>query len=147
MCHDLTQLESRLRGEINIKSILSLDEQIREQPTTTTKLKRARNALLNVSKLPPEVLGNIFRWNVTLEDDFGGLEERSHNFLLVCHHWFEVASSTPEVWSFWGNTPKDWARWHHHSGSAPLDLVLDVDGEDDAVEQSEVTTTLHLPVS
>jgi len=86
---------------------------------------------LNVSKLPPEVLGDIFHWNVTLNNDFGGLEEGSHNFLLVCRHWFEVASSTPEVWSFWGNTPKDWARWCHRSGTAPLDLVLNVKGGGD----------------
>jgi len=94
------------------------------------RLKRSRNSLLNVSKLPPEILGNIFGWNVTLKGDFDGLEEESHNFLLVCHNWFEVASSTPELWSFWGNTPKDWARWHRRSGTAPLDLVLDVEEDD-----------------
>ena len=73
------------------------------------------------------MLGNIFRWNVSLEGDFGGLEEESHNFLFVCHHWFEVASHTPELWSFWGNTLEDWARWYHRSETAPLDLVLDDD--------------------
>ena len=121
---------SDLGGEINIKSILALEEQIREYETAIVKLKRARNSLLNVSKLPPEVLGDIFRWNVTLKDDFGGLGKESHDFLLVCHHWFEVASSTPEIWSFWGNTPNDWARWSHRSGTAPLDLVLDANSVD-----------------
>ena len=121
---------NRPSGEINVDSIRALDEKIKEHERVLIELKRARNSLLNVSKLPPEVLGSILRWNVTPKDDFGGLEEGSHNFLLVCHHWFEVASHTPELWSFWGNTLEDWSRWCRHPGSAPLDLVLDVEGED-----------------
>ena len=117
--------------EANIDSIRALDEEIRERERALIKLKRTRNSLLNVFKLPPEVLGNIFRWNVTFKDDFDGLYEESHNFLLVCHHWFEVASSTPELWSFWGNIPEAWARWYRYSKTAPLDLVLDSDGDYD----------------
>jgi len=110
--------------ETNIDSIRALEEQIREHERAVIKLKRARNSLLNVSKFPPEVLGNVFRWNVTREGDFGGLDKGSHNFLAVCHHWFEVASRTPELWGFWGNTTKDWARSYSRSGTSPLDLVL-----------------------
>ena len=101
-----------------------MEEQIREHERIVIELKRARNALLNISTLPPEVLGNIFQWNVTLKGDFDGLEKGSRNFLFVCHHWSEVAMHTPEVWSFWGNTPTDWTRWHRHPGTTPLDLVL-----------------------
>jgi len=122
---DLTLLENRLSDEINVDSIRALDEKIKEHERLVIELKRARNSLLNVSKLPPEVLGNIFRWNVTLKDDFGGLNKRSHNFLRVCHHWFEVAYRTPELWSFWGNTFEDWSRRCRHPEPAPLDLVLD----------------------
>ena len=121
-----------MNGETNIESILALDEQIREQEKVIAKLKRARNSFLNISKLPPELLGNIFRWNIALKNDFDGLEEGSHNFLLVCHHWYEVALSTPELWGYWGNTQKDWARRHHRSGTTPVDLVLNV-YEDDGV--------------
>ena len=113
-------------------SIHALEEQIREHEKAIIQLKRARNPLLNVSKLPLEVLGKIFHWNVTFKGHFDGLDEGSHNFLLVCHHWFEVASRTPDLWSFWGNTPKDWARWCHRSGTAPLDLVLNGDDRDDS---------------
>ena len=108
-----------------------MEEKIREHEKTLIKLKRARNTLLNIFTLPPEVLGNIFQYNVTLKHDFSGLENRSHNFLLVCHHWHEVALRTPEVWSFWGNTRADWARWCRYSGTAPLDLVLSVIDNDD----------------
>ena len=110
--------------ETNIDSIRSLEEGIKEHERAIIKLKRTRNSLLNISKLPPEVLGNIFCWNVIRKGDFDGLEKGSYNFLLVCHHWFEVASRTPELWSFWGITPKDWARRHSRSGTARLDLVL-----------------------
>ena len=92
--------------ETNIDSIRVLEEQIKGHERAIIKLKRTRNSLLNVSKLPPEVLGNIFQRNVTLDGSFK-LEEGSHNSLLVCHHWFEVASRTPELWSFWGNNLED----------------------------------------
>ena len=110
--------------KINIDSIRALEEQIREHERAAIKLKRARNSLRNVSKLPPELFGKIFCWNVIREGDFDELDDGSHNFLLVCHHWFEVASHTPELWCFWGNTLIDWARWCHCSETAPLDLVL-----------------------
>ena len=109
-------------------SIRALEEQIREHEMAIIRLKRSRNSLLGISKLPPEVLDKVFHWNVTLKGDFDGFDKRSHNFLLVCHHWFEVASQTPEIWSFWGNTPKDWAGWYRRSGTTPLDLILGDDG-------------------
>ena len=112
--------------EVNVESIRTLEEQIEEHERAIIKLKRARNSLLNVSRFPPEVLGNVFRWNITLEEPFGGLEEGSYNFLLVCHHWFEVASHTPELWAFWGNNFGDWEeRCLRSSVGIPLDLVLD----------------------
>ena len=112
--------------ETNIKSILALEKQIQEGTGDVIQLRRARNSLLNISAhVPPEILGHIFRWNVIREGDFGGLEKGSYNFLLVCHHWFQVASNTPELWTFWGNTLDQWSRHYQHFGTAPLDLVLD----------------------
>ena len=132
--------------EINIDSIRALEEKIREHEEAVIKLKRTRNSLLNISRIPPEVLGDIFRRNTAFEEekgedgDFDGLYEGSHNFLLVCHHWFEVALRTPEVWSFWGNTLEDWARWYRYSETAPLDLVL---GEDYDSDHGFLNTTLR----
>ena len=112
--------------EINIDPIRALEEQVKEHERAIIKLKRARNSLLNVSRLPSEVLGNILAWNVILRGDFDGLERGSHNFLLVCFHWFEVASRTPALWAFWGNNLEDWEKRHLRSSpGAPLDLVLD----------------------
>ena len=111
--------------ETNIDSIRTLDEQI-------IKLKRSRNSLLDISTcVPPEILGRIFAWSIAREPSrshsskhFDGLRKGSYNFLLVCHHWFEVASHTPELWRFWGNTLLDWKKRHHRSGASPIDLVL-----------------------
>ena len=113
--------------EANLDSIRDLDEQI-------IKLKRVRNSLLNIStRVPVEILGYIFVWSIAWEprhiphlERFGGLQKGSHNFLLVCHHWFEVASRTPGLWNFWGNTLQDWKKRHHRSVTFPLDLVLDI---------------------
>ena len=111
--------------EINLDSIQALEAQIQEHERTLIKLKRARNSLLNVSTLlPPEILGRVFRWNVIPNGDWGVLPKDSYNFLLVCHHWFQVASATPELWGFWGNSIEDWARRHARCSTGPLDLVL-----------------------
>ena len=120
--------------EVNIHLIRALEKQIAEGKGDTIKLKRARNSLLNIStSVPPEILGHIFvlcigrerSHSLHSESLFYGLRKGSYNFLLICHHWFEVASRTPELWSFWGNTLEDWNKRYRHSGAAPLDLVLD----------------------
>ena len=115
-----------LEEQINAESIRALEEQVKGHEKAIIKLKRARNSLLNVSTLPPEVLGKVFRWNITLENPFDGLEEEPHNFLFVCRHWYEVASRTPERWAFWGNNFGHWEeRYLRSSVEIPLDLVLD----------------------
>ena len=114
-----------MNRERNLDSILELEKQIEEDGGPAIQLKRTRNSLLNVSTLlPPEILGEIFCHNVIRYGDFDRLWNDSHNFLLVCHQWFEVASRTPGLWTFWGSTMQDWTRRHSRYSGVPLDLVL-----------------------
>jgi len=126
--------------EASIDAIRALEKQIEEGKGDIVKLKRDRNSLLNIStRVPPEILGHIFVWSLGRKNPwvFEGLRKGSYNFLLVCHHWFEVASHTPELWSFWGSTLQDWKKRHHRSRATPLDLVLDGDRSDPGVPFDE----------
>ena len=122
-------LTTSMGHKININSIQALDKRIEEVAAELVRLKRSRNSLLTVVRVPPEILGHIFGFNITTEvgdPKFAGIQKDSYNFLLVCHHWFEVARRLPELWSFWGNSFEDWKRQLPRSdGTAPLDLVLD----------------------
>ena len=105
--------------EINIDSIRALERQIEEGTGDIVHL----SSLLNIStRIPPEILGPVFCWNAIPKEVFGGLRKGSYNFLLVCHHWFEVARSTPELWNLWGNTLEQWSQRYQGSGSAPSTL-------------------------
>ena len=117
--------QTAMDREVNLDSIRALEEQIEEHEKVIIQLKRTRNSLLNVSTLlSPEILGRIFHWNVVPGGDFDRPPEGSYNFLFVCHHWFEVASRTPELWCSWGNSIRDWTHRYAHHGTAPLDLTL-----------------------
>ena len=137
----LTQHESSMGEEMNFESISTLDEEIAKGRGDLIKLKRTRNSMLNISVLvPPEILGYIFNLVVIfslsqMDSIFQrpeldpsthryGLEEGWYNFLLVCHHWLEVAYATPEVWTFWGNSLEAWEKRYIRAGSAPVDLAL-----------------------
>ena len=125
--------KNRSSGETNTESVQTPEEQTREHERAIIELKRTRNSLLNIYKLPPELLGDIFRRNVAPMIDFSRWPnwiDRTHNFLFVCHRWFEISTHTPEVWGFWGTSLKEWKLCCRHSGSAPLDLVLDGNPDD-----------------
>jgi hypothetical protein len=132
-------LENRLNGEINIDSVWSMDEEIREHERTLRVLEEQRREyegffhqagarpelVVETLQAPTLSAWEYFPLEGLPEGNFDELEEESHNFLSVYHHRFEVASRTRELWSFWGNMLQDWARWRRSSGTALLDLVLD----------------------
>ena len=115
--------------EVNEGYIHDLERKIEEGMGDVIQLKRARNLALNISvRIPPEILGCIFCCSVSRKRDHHHHSMRpqggSYNFVLVCHHWFEVASHTAELWSYWGDTLEQWLRWSKYPGTHPVDLTL-----------------------
>ena len=109
-----------MNREVNLDSVLAMDAEI-------SRLQRTRNSLLKIACIPAEILGYIFSFNIDTGDGyyFAGMEKDSYNFLFVCHHWFQVALHTPELWTSWGNDLKDWKKRSLRSGTSVLDLALD----------------------
>ena len=97
------------------------EERMQELESSIIQLKRTRNSMLNISRLPPEILGEIFSRSLIPD----GFEKRSLKFLLVCYYWFQVASATPDIWNFWGTNLGEWEERHLRYPETPLDLVLD----------------------
>ena len=91
---------------INIEFIPASVEYIQEHDRATIELNRVQDSQLNVSQLLSKAFDNVFRWNVTPEDDFDASEEQPYDTLLVFHHRFEAAPRTLELRSFWDCAPK-----------------------------------------
>ena len=116
----IIQLENRSTSGTSVDSMRTPEERMQQHERSIIQLKRTRNSLLNVSRLPPEILGEIF--NQSLIPD--GFEKRSLKFLLVCYYWSQVALGTPDIWSFWGDSLREWEERHLRYPEFPLDLVL-----------------------
>lgn len=118
--------------EVNARAIRNLDVEIQHHGKNIVHLKRLRNSLLNVSLyLAPEILGHVFWWKVLSGvNPSGRISGGTFNFLLVCRYWFDVATSTPSLWAFWGTSLRECVAFHRYSGAVPLYLNLaDIDSD------------------
>ena len=88
-----------------------------------TYLKRPGSSSLNVpAHLAPEILGHIFWCEVVsnVNCNIRWVYMNTFKFLLVCHHWFNVATSTPSLWAFWEIPLSECTKYSHISRDVPL---------------------------
>ena len=93
---DIARLEKSIRGPED--SIRSLEDSIRA-------LKSRRNDLSSTSRLPAEILCNIFSLSILSSP---GHPESWTNFSQVSQRWRLLALSAPELWT---NIPVSYPRW------------------------------------
>ncbi|KAF9232499.1 hypothetical protein BU15DRAFT_81186 [Melanogaster broomeanus] len=91
-----------------------------------------RNGLLPVSRLPPDVLANIFLCQAHSFYQDHGYSRTSGappwaNVLYTCHHWRDVALSCPSLWSFlFVSSPRWTEELLSRTKMAPLRIRVDV---------------------
>ena len=106
----------------------TLDNKIKSLEESTYSLKRYRNTFVPISRLPTEILSNIFKF--TLPASFGILDFLpvpivpsyiSH----VCHRWRDISLNMPYLWShinFAQLTPAGATEMLARAKMAPLHL-------------------------
>jgi hypothetical protein len=105
--HDMTTHASTVLDDYD-KRIASfeadLEALIRQKQAELVELKRERNMHASLFRLfPPEILANIIL-HVQLEPSYGYSSRQINSqswlcILLVCHQFYEIAVSTPSLWS------------------------------------------------
>ena len=110
---------------VNASTIYNFGARAQCPVQETSRLKRLRNSLNLSVSMAPEILGYIFWWCVLSGvNPRGRIARNTFNFLLVCRYWFDVATSTPPLWAFWGTSLRECVAFHRYSGDVPLYLNL-----------------------
>ena len=121
-----------LQGE----ALRKIDDEILVQLIVLARLRVRRNALMPIYRLPPEIISLIFLSCMPTKDDIHSSPSR-HAWIYswwkaishVCHHWRDVALSTPALWSvidFRCITGTDMMEtFLARSRHAPLDIDID----------------------
>jgi len=125
---------------VNPSTIQNLEAKAQYYVQETNRLKRLRNSLNLSVCVAPEILGYIFWWCVSSGvGPRGRIARNTFNFLLVCRYWFNVATSTPSLWTFWGTSLRECVAFHRYSGAVPVYLnLIDASTNQDIREASGV---------
>ena len=104
---------------IIVRNIARLEETIRA-------LKSRRNELSPISRLPTEILCNIFKLQVTLNDWDIPRPDSWNNFSQVSRHWRSLALSAPELWT---DIILSYPRWTHEMLKRSIKAKLTIRSE------------------
>jgi len=107
-------------------AIDSLQKQIDFYVGETSRLRYAQNSHVLISRLPAELLSDVFLYVVEtgLKDDYTSFALGTFGFLQVCRRWNEVAVGFPQLWVWWiPGAVKAWHLFKSRSNDAPLFLT------------------------
>ncbi|KAJ2927655.1 hypothetical protein H1R20_g9435, partial [Candolleomyces eurysporus] len=136
-----------------IKTQRALDARIVQFQSELTDLKRRRNALSPISRLPPEILCKILLL-IRQEDLFSKEKKIVPQYILLCHvshFWRTIMLGNPE---FWVDIHLAWsASWRasrmlsfmaHHSGAQKISVVYRRDRPQDHEHGPDIPIDLDL---
>ena len=107
-------------------AIDALQKQIDSYAVATGKLRSAQNSHVAISRLPVELLSEVFLCIVEsgIDNDGTYFAAGTFIFLQVCKHWNEVAVNFPRLW-IWRTpgTVGAWPLFSTRSKDAPLSLT------------------------
>ncbi|KAF8871582.1 hypothetical protein BD779DRAFT_1478115 [Infundibulicybe gibba] len=90
---------------------------------TIANIHRRRNGLIPISRLPPEILSQIFVLHAKLEPL--KWTEAALTSIGVCKQWRQIGLDCPELWSFFDDHSVAWmAKMMERSHSVPLTVSI-----------------------
>lgn len=107
-------------------AIDSLQKQIDFHVGEANRLKYAQNLHIAISRLPAELLAEVFLYIVEsgLRGDNTRFTAGTFSFLQVCRRWKEVAVGFPQLWSWWvAGSFRAWTIFSSRSKNVPISLV------------------------
>ena len=107
-------------------AIESLQKQIDFHVGEANRLRYAQNARVPVSRLPSELLSDVFLYIVEsgLQDDNTRFAAGTFSSLQVCRRWNEVAVGFPQLWGWWvAGAVKAWPLFSSRSKGSPISLT------------------------
>jgi len=105
-----------------------IDQEIEKCVAEIRKLKSRRNTLAPISRLPPEILSNIFMLCVTDNDGHFTVTPYRWSWITIshiCRHWRNVALECSSLWCHLDFSKPDWIpEMLNRSKVAPLSVKI-----------------------